>query len=552
MGTVGISFGSPTAGTGFDVSATVSQIVANLQNVETPWKSQLSTLGDQDTAISNLGSLLSTLSNDVSQFTDFQGVLSQKEGSSSDPNAIALTSASSSAVAGNHSIVVNSLASTSSGFLTGVSSATDTLSGSISIAVGSGAAQVVNIDSADSTLAGLAATINSASIGVTASVITDTSGSRLSLVSGTSGAGGDITVNTAGLTDTSTGATLGYASQVPGANASFTVDGISVSTASNTVSTVIPGVTFQLLAPSTDPVSVQIVNDTADVTSAVEAFVSDYNSVVSAVNSQESNTSSGTPEPLFGSPTLSILQQQILGAIDTNSPSGYLDPIANASDSLSGSLSITVGSGSATNFSLSTGETLTGLAAAINSAGIGVSAGVITNSTGTSLSLTSIAAGAAGKLAVTSNVTDGSTTLGYNALSDINSLSQLGISVNNDGTISLDAASFANELNSDFSGVVGFFQNANSWGVDFSNTLNNLGTSNTAGTLSLALKSDSATETSLNKDISNEDLVISAQQSRLTQELTSADEILQSIPSNLNNVNELYSAITGFQAPSVG
>jgi hypothetical protein len=39
MGTVGISFGSPTAGTGFNVSATVSQIVANLSAVESPWQS---------------------------------------------------------------------------------------------------------------------------------------------------------------------------------------------------------------------------------------------------------------------------------------------------------------------------------------------------------------------------------------------------------------------------------------------------------------------------------------------------------------------------------
>jgi flagellar hook-associated protein 2 len=63
MGTVGLSFGSPTSGTGFDVSSTVSSIVANLQNVETPWKTQLTTLESQDTAISSLGTLFSTLSN---------------------------------------------------------------------------------------------------------------------------------------------------------------------------------------------------------------------------------------------------------------------------------------------------------------------------------------------------------------------------------------------------------------------------------------------------------------------------------------------------------
>jgi flagellar hook-associated protein 2 len=559
MGTVGISFGSPMGGTGFNVSATVSQIVANLQNVETPWKTQLTSLQSQDSAISNLGSLLSTLSSDVSNFTNFDGVLSQMQGSSSDPNVLALTSASSTAIAGTHTIVVNSLASTSSGYLTGTTSTTDQFSGSISIGVGTGAPQTVNVDPGNNTLAGLASSINSADIGVTASVITDANGSRLSLVSGTSGASGDLNVDTSNLTDTTTPATtLGFAYPIPGANANLTVDGLSVSSASNTISNVIPGVTFQLLATSpvtgTTPetVQVQILNDTSAVSSAMEQFVSDYNSVVSAINTQEGNTSSGTPEPLFGNPSLSILQQQILGAIDTGSPSGYLDPIANASDPLSGNISIAVGSGSATNFALSAGETLGGLAAAINSADIGVTAGIITNSSGSSLSLTSTTAGSTGKLSVASSVADGSAALAYHSQGDVNSLTQLGISVNNDGTISLDAATLSNELNSDYSGVVSFFQSNNSWGVDFSNTLNNLGTSNPTGTMALALTSDSATESSLNQDISHENLLISAQQVSLTAELNSANEILQSIPANVNDVNELYSAITGYQAPQLG
>jgi flagellar hook-associated protein 2 len=549
MGTVGISFGSPTGGTGFDVSTTVSQIVANLQNVETPWKTQLTNLENQDTAISSLGSLLSNLSNDIGDFTDFNGVLSTMDGSSSNPDVVALTSASSSAVAGTHSIVVNSLAATSSGYLTEITNGSDALAGSITIQVGSGTAQTITLGSSDDTLSGLASAINQAGMGVTASVITDSSGSRLSLVSGTSGANGDLTVSSS-ITDTATSASLGYNTAISGADASLTVDGLSVTSASNTVSTVIPGVTFQLLAPSTQSVQVQIVNDTSAVTSAMDSFVSDYNAVVSAINAQEGNTSSGTAEPLFGSPTLSILQQQILGAISSGSPSGYLDTISNASDTLSGSISIAVDSGSATTFNLSAlssgNQNLAGLAAAINSANIGVNASVETNSLGSSLSLTSNTSGTSGKLSVTSSVSDGSTVLAYNSESDINSLTQLGISVNNDGTISLDAASLTSELNSDFSGVVNFFQDVNSWGTDFSNTLNNLGTSNASGTLALALKSDSATETTLNQRVSAENLLISAQQSSLTIELTSANEILQAIPAQLDEVNELYSAITGY------
>src|SRR5208283_650729 len=99
MGTVGLSFGSPTSGAGFNVSSTVAAIVGNLQNVETPWKNQLTSLESQDTAISSLGTLFSNLSNDLSQLTDFQGTLAVKSGSSSDNNVLELTSASTSATA---------------------------------------------------------------------------------------------------------------------------------------------------------------------------------------------------------------------------------------------------------------------------------------------------------------------------------------------------------------------------------------------------------------------------------------------------------------------
>src|ERR1035441_10154165 len=88
MGTVGLSFGSPTSGAGFDVSTTVAEIVGNLQNVETPWKNQLTSLESQDSTISSLGTLFSNLSNDISSLTDFQGILAQKEGSRSEERRV--------------------------------------------------------------------------------------------------------------------------------------------------------------------------------------------------------------------------------------------------------------------------------------------------------------------------------------------------------------------------------------------------------------------------------------------------------------------------------
>jgi len=670
MGTVGLSFGSPTSGAGFDVSSTVSQIVANLQNVETPWKNQLSSLQSQDAVISNLGSLFSNLSNDLSQLTDFQGILAQKLGSSSNTNVLQLTSASSSATAGTHSIVVGNLAQTSSGYLKAISSASDTLSGSITVQAGTGKAQKITLNSTNNTLAGLAAAINAAGAGVTASVLTDASGSRLSLVSNTSGGAGNITVSANSIVDTTNANTaLGYTPAVTGLNASVTVDGVTLSSASNTVSNLIPGVTFQLLSPSADPVQVVIGNDNADVESTLNNFVTSYNSLISALNTQQGNTSSGTPEPLFGSPTLSLLQQSLLNGLNVQNPNGYLEAIpSSAGTTLAGSVTIQVGNGAEqtivigaapatpeanTIYTGSGVNTLSGLVSAINAAGIGVTAGISTrngqstltltsqtagavgnlsvtsdltattpapltfsdqgftsatadngifavsaandtlsgsltlqvgngaaqtitldssnntiaglmgainaanlgvtaslNSDGTVLSLTSGTTGAAGALTVTSNVVDTTsvtdTAMNYTASSDIANLTGLGIEVNSDGSLTFDATSLDSLLNSDFSGVVGFFQNANSWGQNFSQILNNSGSGSSTGILSLAAHSNSTIETSLNRQISREESYISAQQKSLTAELITANQILQALPSQLQSIDEIYSAITGF------
>ncbi len=353
MGTVGLSFGSPTSGTGFDVSATVSQIVANLENVETPWKTQLTNLDSQDTVLSNLGTLLSNLSSDVNQLTDFSGVMALKTGSSSDTNVVEITAATASAAAGTHTVVVNSLATTSSGYLAPITNSGDTLSGSITLEVGaSGTAKTIDMSSlSNQTLSGLAAAINSSGAGVTASVLTDSSGSRLSLVSGTSGANGDITVSSNSIADATTpGGTLAYTSPISGADASLTVDGVTLSSASNTASNLIPGITLQLLATSAAGSNVQVVigNDNSGVESAVNQMVTDYNSLISAINTQHGKNSSGNAEPLFGSPTLSLLDQQLMASLNLQNPNGSLTPITvNSSTALTGSMTIQVGNGTA-------------------------------------------------------------------------------------------------------------------------------------------------------------------------------------------------------------
>ena len=326
MGPVGLNFGSATSGQGFDVTATVNQIVSNLQTVEQPWKNQLTALKNKDTALSSLGTQLSALSSDLQSLTDFNGTMAYKTGSSSNTDILMLSSASASAVAGTHTVTVQSLAQTSSAASDAIK-ATDTLTGSLTFKVGNGNWQTVTVGdhSTAATLAGLQAAINYADLGVIASVLTNADGTaRLSLVSKTDGSAGTITIadaiNNPGkpstLADTTTPdnhIALGMATIQSGIDASLLVDGVNVTSASNTVSDAIPGVTFQLLSTgSSDPLNPQTVqvvieNDTSTIETAIGTFVKDYNSLIQSINSQEGKDSSGNSEPLYGSAVLSQL-----------------------------------------------------------------------------------------------------------------------------------------------------------------------------------------------------------------------------------------------------
>jgi flagellar hook-associated protein 2 len=445
MGTVGIAFGSPTSGQGFDVTSTVSQLVTNLQAVETPWKTQLTSLQAEDTALTSIGTDLSSLSTALQSLTDFQGVLSEKQGSSSDTSVLQLTGAASSAVAGSHTITVTSLAQTSSQYSDAVS-ASDTLSGTL--------------DSSDNTLSSLAVAINSGNYGVTANVITTSGGEQLSLVSNTSGVAGGITVG-GSLRDATTSATVGFTQGQAGQDAALTVDGVSLTSSSNTVTNAIQGVTIQLLSasPSTD-VQVEVTNNDSDVESALSTFVSAYNKVIGDLNTQEGKDSSGNPEPLFGNPAVATIQQQMQSAL----------------------------------------------------------AFVQTGSV-------------------------------------IASITQLGISTNSDGTLSLDSDTLQNALNSDYQDVVNFFQPSatfTSFGGNLSTVMNNLGNNATDGAVYLTLQQDAAEESSLNTSITNENTYISAQQTQLTAELNEANYTLEQIPSQLDQISEIYSAITGYNENSNG
>jgi flagellar hook-associated protein 2 len=556
---VGISFGSPTSGQGFNVQQTVTQIMATMQAVETPWKTQLTQLQSEDTAYTTLGTDLSNLTTSLQSLTNFQGVLAAKQGSSSNTNVLQLLSASNTALAGSHTVVVNALAQTASYYSEDFANPNDLINGTLSISVNGGTAVNIPTDTGGDTIAQFAADINNANAGVTANVITDAGGQRLSLTSNTSGATGNFTISST-LTDATTPSnTISFTQAQAGTNASFTVDGISETNSSNTVTNAIPGVSFQLLsaAPSS-PVQVEITNDNSAVESAVSSFVSAYNQAITDLNAQEANNSSGTAQPLFGSPTVALLQEQLgaamtfitsAGLTATGSQSaGWTLTAPSATDTytaVAGAFGTGSG-GTGSSAAITTPSTLTQIAAALNAAGTGYAAAL--NSAGTALTVTA---------AATSPATLSATapTLAPSGGGSITSLTQLGISVNNDGTLTLDTSTLDSVLNSNYQGVVGFFEPSatfTSFGGNFTNVLNNLGNTAPEGAVYLALQSDQQIEASLNTNITNENSLITQQTQTLTTELNQANYTLTEIPQQLQYVNELYSAISGYNTNPAG
>ncbi len=137
----------------------------------------------------------------------------------------------------------------------------------------------------------------------------------------------------------------------------------------------------------------------------------------------------------------------------------------------------------------------------------------------------------------------------------ITSLVSLGITANAsaDGTISLDADTLSSALNSNFSAVVSFFQDTGNFGLAFRQTLNGLGTSSSSGgAIALAQAENSSQESTLNDNISKQEALIATQKQNLTAELNTANQILQSIPEQIQQVNEMYSAITGYNSRQNG
>jgi flagellar hook-associated protein 2 len=335
---------STGVGSGLDIGAIVSELTtAEGSAQQTQITTQQTSLNAQVSAFGTFTSSLATLQATLSTL-EVPSELAGYSATVADPT-IATVTADSTAVAGTYSFAVQNLASSAVLTSAPVTDPTTAIgTGTLNIAVGS-ASESITIDSTNNTLSGIANAINGAANnpGVTASIITTTDGARLVLSGSTTGAAGAITTTE---TDSGTGlSSLVYdpahhvtnlTDTTPAADANFTVNGYPATSSSNVVTTVLTGVSINLLKASatttstavppvttSTPTTLTIAPDTANAATSIGTFVTALNGVLSAVQTLTGyDATTQTAGPLNGNATLQSFQNQLENILDTVTSSG--------------------------------------------------------------------------------------------------------------------------------------------------------------------------------------------------------------------------------------
>jgi len=343
-------------GSGLNVNSIISQLMAvqnepvtELTNRQNSDQATVSTYGLLKSALGQFQTALQGLT-DTSQYQTVNATLA-------DPT-VATATATSSAAAGTYYLNVSTLAQSQT-LITAGQASTNTPIGSGSTSTitfnfgtisgtatngqyaagatftGAGASKTVTIDSTDNSLSGIAQAINAANIGVTASIINDgsASGNRLSLTSTSTGAANSMQISVSGdaalqsLLNEDPAGTQNLTQTSAAQNASFTLNGLAITSASNSDSTTLPGVTLNLLKTTTAPTTLTVAQDTSGTITAINSFVSAYNAVQSFISKDTSyDATTKTAGPLQGQNDVNNILIQIQSILDT--------PVSGASSKL--------------------------------------------------------------------------------------------------------------------------------------------------------------------------------------------------------------------------
>lgn len=328
---------SSAGSSGIDVNAVVKALmdveripITKLNAKESADKAKISAYGAIKGYASSFQSSVKALlsSSSSSAFSTFKAT-------SSDTTTLS-ASASSTAAAGTYAVSVTTLAQSQKLVAVGQTTKTTAISDGVATTItfdfgtisggtlsggaytgatftsnGAGTHDVV-IDGTNNTLEGIRNAINAGKFGVTASIVNDGSGTpyRLTLSSDKSGVSNSIKITTSG-GDGTINTLLGHdpgavpASQhlnqtVASQNAVFTVNGVSITKTSNTVSDAIEGVSLTL-SKEASSANLTVVRDSTAVIDAVKNFVKSYNDLYGAA---KTNSAYKANQVLEGDSTL--------------------------------------------------------------------------------------------------------------------------------------------------------------------------------------------------------------------------------------------------------
>ncbi|WP_430391053.1 flagellar filament capping protein FliD [Dyella sp. 20L07] len=332
--TAGGSISAAGIGSGLDVNAIVTALVnarkaASQQQITTrttQTNNLLTGLSSLNSALGGIQSALATLTS-VNTFNSYTASLTPSGSSTS----IGTASTLSSAQPGNYTIAVSQLATAQKRASSAVASGTAVGAGTLNITVGKNTMNVAV--SATNTLSDIAASINGSSSnpGVTATVVNGVNGQQLMLSSSKTGVANAFTVSANGTSSdglTALANTLNTAGSNEAQDAKLTVDGIAVTSASNTVTGMMDGVTLNLTGTGTNTLSVA--QDNTAATNAIQGFVTAYNSYVTTVSSLSSFTpSTGVAGVLLGDNTLTSVQRQISSVLSSSVKGNSIGTLAN-------------------------------------------------------------------------------------------------------------------------------------------------------------------------------------------------------------------------------
>jgi flagellar hook-associated protein 2 len=323
---------SPGIGSGLDVNSIINQLLAierqpivQLQNQATKIQSQISEYGKLQSLISTFRDAASVLMNNATW--------GQTVGTSSNAAAVGIVVGSGAAV-GNYSVQVQSLAASQSLASTVFASSDETPgAGMLRIELGSWgpdqttftpksdvAAVDITIEATD-TLSQVRDKINAANAGVTATVLNDGSGARLLMRSAATGT--ENAFRTSGVAafnfDPSSGSGAMTQTQAA-ANAAATIDGLAISSQSNTLTNLVDGITLTLGQVTTAPVELQVAQDNDALKKAVQTFADTYNALASLIAGQiKYDADSKTAGPLQGDSGAVGIQRQLRAMMGSSS-----------------------------------------------------------------------------------------------------------------------------------------------------------------------------------------------------------------------------------------